>query len=91
MDSSLSIVPPVMPKPLPDILATFTPRDATIGITIRVTLSPTPPLECLSTIISDISLKSSISPDFAIAKHKCFVSSSFIPFRQIAIVRAEAW
>ena len=58
MDSNLSIVPPVCPKPLPLILATGTPKLATKGAKIRVTLSPTPPVECLSTFIPSIADKS---------------------------------
>ena len=62
IDSSLSIVPPVKPSPLPDILATGIPSEATIGIKINVILSPTPPVECLSTT-SPRSDKSSTSPE----------------------------
>ena len=47
--SSLSIVPPVCPRPLPLILATGIPRAATMGVSARDVLSPTPPVECLST------------------------------------------
>ena len=50
IDSSLSIVPPVCPSPLPDIFASFPPREATVGAIISVVLSPTPPVLCLSTL-----------------------------------------
>ena len=90
IDSNLSTVPPVKPKPLPDIFATGTPHDATNGNNIKDTLSPTPPVECLSTIIPFIFDKSSISPDFAIANAKFVVSSSSIPFKKIAISNADA-
>ena len=60
--SSLSIVPPVNPRPLPLILATVHPAALAIGATISVVLSPTPPDECLSTVEFPNSLKSSISP-----------------------------
>ena len=89
--SNLSAVPPVIPSPLPLIFATGIPSAATIGITISVILSPTPPVECLSTIRSDISLKSNTSPEFAIANVKFKISSCVIPFIQIAIIRAAAW
>ena len=62
IDSSLSIVPPVKPSPLPDIFATGRPSDATIGIRINVILSPTPPVECLSITIPN-SDKSNTSPE----------------------------
>ena len=49
MDSSLSSVPPVWPSPRPDIIGTTTPAAAASGATMRLVLSPTPPVECLST------------------------------------------
>ena len=49
MAESLSSVPPVWPSPRPEIIGTKRPQAATIGASIRLTLSPTPPLECLST------------------------------------------
>ena len=50
MASNLSVVPPVWPKPRPLILATGTPQAATRGASTRVVVSPTPPVECLSTL-----------------------------------------
>ena len=47
--SSLSSVPPVWPRPRPDIIGTATPHAATSGASTSDTLSPTPPVECLST------------------------------------------
>ena len=49
IDSSLSSVPPVWPSERPDIIGTATPSDATSGASTSDTLSPTPPVECLST------------------------------------------
>ena len=46
--SSLSMVPPVCPSPLPLILATEMPHAATIGVSASDVLSPTPPVLCLS-------------------------------------------
>ena len=88
--SSLSIVPPVKPKPLPLIFATVQPAAAAIGATTRVVLSPTPPEECLSTVEFLNSLKSSISPLFAIASVSAAVSSFVILLKYIAIARADA-
>ena len=48
--SSLSSVPPVWPRPRPDSCGTAAPQLATSGARIRLTLSPTPPVECLSTV-----------------------------------------
>ena len=50
IDSSLSSVPPVCPRPRPDIIGTGTPHAATSGARISDVLSPTPPVLCLSTL-----------------------------------------
>ena len=62
IDSSLSSVPPEKLSPRPDILATGMPSAATSGATTSVVLSPTPPLECLSTTQGATALRSSVSP-----------------------------
>ena len=53
IDSSLSSVPPVWPRPRPDSCGTATPHAATSGASGRVILSPTPPVECLSAVGRD--------------------------------------
>ena len=50
MASSLSSVPPVCPRPRPDSCGTAAPHAATSGARTSETLSPTPPVECLSTV-----------------------------------------
>jgi hypothetical protein len=70
IDSSLSNVPPLKPKPRPDIFPTAKPQAATKGPITMVVLSPTPPVECLSTAIGTTSERSSISPEWAIARVK---------------------
>ena len=50
MASSLSSVPPVWPRPRPQTIGTGTPHAATSGARQIDTLSPTPPVECLSTL-----------------------------------------
>ena len=55
IEFNLSIVPPVIPRPFPLILGNITPQLATIGPTIKVVLSPIPPVECLSILILSIS------------------------------------
>ena len=77
--SNLSIVPPVCPSPRPLIFATLTPKLATIGATTRLVLSPTPPVECLSTRKPLISEKSKHSPESRTAKVRAVVSSKFMP------------
>ena len=86
--SSLSMVPPVCPRPLPLIIASVAPRDAAMGATASVVLSPTPPVLCLSTDDVPNCERSSISPEAAIARVSATVSSSFIPRRYIAISSA---
>ena len=82
------MVPPVNPKPLPLILAILVPQDATKGAKTKVVLSPTPPVECLSTTLPVIWLKSTISPLFIIMSVKLYISSSVILLRTIAINKA---
>ena len=91
MLSSLSIVPPVIPNPLPLILAIFMPNDAHIGPIIIVVVSPIPPVECLSTKFSIFSPKWSSSPLFKNISVKARVSVKFIPLITIAIKRALIW
>ena len=62
IELSLSIVPPVCPKPFPDIFNTLTSKEANKGTNTREVLSPTPPVECLSTVIPFIFDVSRVSP-----------------------------
>ncbi len=88
MDSSLSRVPPVWPRPRPESWGTAAPQVATSGASGRVILSPTPPVECLSTVGRSTSVRSSRSPERTIARVQRPVSRSVIPFSRIAIARA---
>src|SRR5918994_313858 len=81
MDSSLSSVPPVWPSPRPLIFPTGTPQAATIGPTAIDVLSPTPPVECLSTTRRPSALpRSSVVPLLIIASVSADV-------RELALVR----
>ncbi len=91
MDSSLSMVPPVCPRPRPDILATGMPAAATMGARAMEVLSPTPPVLCLSTFMPGISDRSSCSPDSLMHWVSITVSSSVIPRMKTAIKKAAAW
>ena len=42
-------MPPVWPRPRPESIGTKQPQAARIGAKTRLTLSPMPPVECLST------------------------------------------
>ena len=75
IDSNLSIVPPVNPSPRPDIFAITAPAATTSGNKIKVVVSATPPVLCLSTFIPSTVDKSKISPELAIAIVKTAVSS----------------
>ena len=67
MASSLSSVPPVWPRPRPDSCGTAAPHAATSGARMSETLSPTPPVECLSTVGRPTPDRSSRSPEAIIA------------------------
>ena len=67
MASSLSRVPPVCPRPRPDSIGTAAPQLATSGASTSDTLSPTPPVECLSTDGRVRPARSRRSPDAIIS------------------------
>ena len=91
MDSSLSSVPPVWPRPRPLILAKGTPQAATIGpITIEA-LSPTPPVECLSTTFLPSGARSMTSPLRTMASVSAWVSAAVSPWKYTAMQNAAIW
>jgi hypothetical protein len=89
--SSLSSVPPVWPRPRPDIMGTGTPHAAASGARIKEVLSPTPPVLCLSTLTPGMSRRSTRTPECTIASVSNAVSSAVIPRSRIAISSADAW
>ena len=91
MLSSLSRVPPVKPRPRPLILATLTPHAASSGTSTRLVVSPTPPVECLSTFTPEMGDRSSMSPEPAISIVRSTVSRALMPFMAMAISMAEIW
>ena len=91
MDSSLSSVPPVWPSPLPEIIGTAAPQAATIGASISETLSPTPPVECLSVTGPGRSDQSSTSPESRMAMVSATASSRLMPLRKTAMAKAPTW
>ena len=88
--SILSRVPPVWPRPRPDNCGTAAPHAATSGTRTRETLSPTPPVECLSTVGRPTPDRSSRSPDAIIAAVHVVSSACESPRKKIAISSAEA-
>ncbi len=79
------------PRPRPLIIGTRTPAAATIETRGIDTLSPTPPVECLSILAPTISPRSSTSPECSIASVHTASSSGFKPEKKIAIVIAAIW
>ncbi len=79
IDSSLSRVPPVWPSARPDIIGTTTPAAAAKGATIRLVLSPTPPVECLSTLTPGMEERSTVSPERSMHSVRRLTSRSDIP------------
>ena len=90
-DSSLSRVPPVWPSPRPLILATVPPQAATRGAITRVVVSPTPPVECLSTFMPGRSERSTTSPECIMAEVSSLTSRSVMPCQHTAISHADIW
>ncbi len=89
MDSNLSNVPPVWPKPRPEIIGTNAPQAAKAGANNRLTQSPTPPVECLSKI-GPSSFHDITVPLSRIAIVSATRPTSPRPFRQTAIANAPA-
>src|SRR5690606_20068863 len=89
--SSLSTVPPVCPRPRPLIIGTGTPSAATSGASTSETLSPTPPVECLSTFTPGTAERSTTTPERSITSTSAASSSSFSPTKKTAIRKAAIW
>ena len=57
---------------------------------MRETLSPTPPVECLSTVFLPTLLRSKVTPESTIALVQYINSSGSIPLKKIDIAKAAA-
>ncbi len=88
IESSLSSVPPVIPSPRPEIIGTRKPRQASSGASGRETLSPMPPVECLSTSGRESCGKRNTSPESRMAVVRAAVSAEFKPRKYTAIRKA---
>src|ERR1700722_20422922 len=91
MLSSLSRVPPVWPRARPEIMGTNRPAAATIGATRKEVLSPTPPVECLSTRAAPRLWKSSTPPESRMWVVRLCSSSGLRPRQKMAMSHAESW
>ena len=90
MASSLSSVPPVWPSPRPESWGTAAPHAATSGASGSDTLSPTPPVECLSTVGRGTDDRSMRSPESIIAWVHDASSSGSMPRSRMAMHSAAA-
>ena len=79
--SNLSSVPPVCPSARPEIIGTVTPAAAAKGAAIRLVLSPTPPVECLSTLMPGTMERSTLSPELVMRSVSALTSRSVIPLK----------
>ena len=68
-----------MPSPRPEIIGTATPHEATSGASGMESLSPMPPVECLSAVGRERSSHESVSPERIIASVSASVSSGDMP------------
>ena len=79
-----------MPNPRPLIIGTSKSQQANIGPSINEVLSPSPPVECLSTLGRSETLSMQL-PVAIIASVNCEISSGSIPRMKIAIANAAIW
>src|ERR1041384_5829175 len=84
------MVPPVWPSPRPLIIGTARPAAATIGASSRLTLSPTPPVECLSILGFATRSWRRTRPESRIASVSAVVSAAVMPRRHTAIRNAPS-
>ena len=93
MLASLSSVPPVWPRPRPEIIGTWAPQAASIGASIKLTQSPTPPVECLS-ITGPLKRSRShckTSPESRIANVRAVHSAADMLLKNTAMAKAPTW
>ena len=72
-------------------MGTATPQLATIGASRSETLSPTPPVECLSATGTGWPSNRSRSPDSIIASVSAASSAGSIPRKKTAMSSADIW
>ncbi len=76
------------PRPRPESCGTAAPKAATSGMSGSVILSPTPPVECLSTVGASSDEKSIRSPEAIMAVVRSWISRRSMPFSRIAMASA---
>jgi hypothetical protein len=80
-----------MAQARPEIIGTIPPQAATIGASISETLSPTPPVECLSSTGPLAPGQSMTVPESRIASVKATASSGCMPRKNTAMANAATW
>jgi hypothetical protein len=70
-------------------MGTTTPAAAAKGATIMLVLSPTPPVECLSTLMPGTCERSTVSPERSMHSVRRLTSRSDIPEKYVAIKKAD--
>ena len=89
-------MPPVWPRLRPEIIGTRAPQAATIGASISETVSPTPPVECLSSTgppsaVPPVRGQSSTEPESRIDSVSATRSAVSRSRKKIAIANAATW
>ena len=72
-------------------MGTTAPADAASGAAIRLVLSPTPPVECLSTFTPGTEDKSTVSPERSKQSVSADTSLSVMPAKNTAMRNADIW
>ena len=67
------------PSPRPEIMGTLTPQAAASAASGSETLSPTPPVECLSILAPGMAERSSTSPEWSMASVRASDSAASMP------------
>jgi len=80
-----------MPRPRPEIIGTRNPRHASSGASGSDTLSPIPPVECLSTSGRGSGGNCSTSPESRMASVSARVSAVVKPRKYTAMRKAATW
>src|SRR5882724_331727 len=91
MLSSLSAVPPVWPRARPTSMTMGRPQLARRGPRVSESLSPTPPVECLSQSWGTSAARFQRSPEPSMARVSAWVSSPSRPRMAAAMRKAASW
>ena len=78
-------------RPRPETIGTLRPHAAAIGASGIETLSPTPPVECLSATGPSSPSQDQVSPDSIMMRVSARVSSRSIPWKKTAMSSADTW